>query len=326
MCLTPIHIDRQLRSGVVRSLTVPCGTCPECLKKRQSSIVVRSYIESCKRPFVCMFTLTYNDEHLPVTEDGEVTLRREDVKNWKKEFRKLISNKDFSWICCGEYSPRGMHRPHYHGIFFGCSASDLAIIEQSWQKYGFTVFKKVSCVSHEDLLNVSRYISKYVVKDEEFKTPSSDVERPRLMSSLNFGYPDERFWDYVLCKDKFVYDEFDNELITSEIVLNVLDRFFFTIDGFKYSIPQYAIRKRLTRKDSAGQVVSSPLLKMVSFFKRFRNNNVYYQEFKSFQAYNPERTLFESLVAFENYKTLSNAEKFDSQRKDIISTYKKSKV
>lgn len=327
MCTNPIHINKNLPDGRVRSVVVPCGNCPECLKRRQSAIVVRSYIESCKRPKVCMFTLTYNENNLPHNEYGEATLRREDIKNWKKDFRKLIFSNDFSWICSGEYSPRGWHRPHYHGIFFGLDSKDLRIIENSWsKKYGFTVFKQVPCVSHKDLLNVSRYISKYVVKDEEFRTPSLTVEKPRLMASVGFGEPSDEFWNYVLCFDKFQYDPFEADTITNEIVLAVLDRLWFTIDGFKYSIPQYAIRKKLYYKDSTQALRKSALLKMVSFFKKFRSYDVRYRKFRQFCSANPSRPFSESIVAFDNLQEVLKAEKSDSQRKDIISTYKKSLI
>lgn len=327
MCTNPLHLNKTLSTGVIRSVVVPCGKCPECLKKRQSAIVVRSYIEACKRPKVCMFTLTYNDERLPKNEFDEPTLRREDIKNWKKEFRKLIGNKDFSWICCGEYSPRGWHRPHYHGIFFGLDSEDLRIIENSWsEKYGFTVFRQIPCVSHKDLLNVSRYISKYVVKDDEFKSPSLTVEQPRLMTSIGFGEPSDDFWRYVLCLDKFQYDPFVAETINSDIVLAVLDRMYFTIDGFKYSIPDYAIRKKLYYKDSSQALRKTPLFRLVGFFKRFRSSSVRYKQFEQFCAKFPQRTLYENIVSFDLVQEILNCEKSDSQREDIVSTYKKSLV
>lgn len=327
MCLSPLHISRKLSTGQVLERVVPCGSCPECLKKRQSSIVVRSYIESSKYPKVCMFTLTYNESALPHTDDGEVTLRREDIKNWKKEFRKLISNKDFSWILSGEYSPRGFHRPHYHGIFFGLDKSDLSIIQNCWEeRYGFTVFKIVPSANQKDLLNVSRYISKYVVKDIEFRSPSLSVEQPRLMSSIGFGFPDDNFWNYLLCFDKFVYDPFDSELLTLEIAEAVCGRMYFTIDGFKYSIPNYAIRKKLYYKTSSGVLRQSPLLRLVSFVKRFRSSNVRYSEFRQFCSRFPERTVYQNLVEFENLQELSNYEKSNFERENIISTYKKSLI
>lgn len=104
MCLQPIYLKRKdAVTGRLIERCVPCGVCPECLKKRQSAIVVRSVIEATKRPKLWMFTLTYKPDKLPCTEDGEITLRREDVKNWKKDFRRSVSS-DFAWLCCGEYS------------------------------------------------------------------------------------------------------------------------------------------------------------------------------------------------------------------------------
>lgn len=327
MCLKPLYLNKTLATGEIRSFVVPCGVCPECLKKRQSAIVVRSFIESVRRPSLCMFTLTYNDEHLPVTDDGEVTLRREDIKNWKKEFRKLISNRDFSWILSGEYSPRGFHRPHYHGIIFGLGLSDLKIIEDCWsKKYGFTVFKYVPAASHKDVGNVSRYISKYVIKDEAFRKTSLEVESPRVMTSVGFGEPDERFWRWCLCQDEFVYDINEPETITQEILFKVFDRLYFPIDGYRYSIPDYAIRKKLYYKNSSGMVCKTALLQMVHFIKKFRNSRVLYQELQQFHSQHPERTYYQNLVEFSHLQELSNSEKFDTQRENLISTYKKSVI
>lgn len=327
MCLSPLHITKNLPNGTTLERVVPCGRCPECLSKRQSAIVVRSYIESCKYSKVCMFTLTYNEDSLPYTEDGEVTLRREDIKNWKKDFRKLISNHEFSWICSGEYSPRGFHRPHYHGMLFGLDKKDLTIIEDCWsKKYGFTVFKQVPCVSHKDLLNVSRYISKYVIKDEEFVQPSPEVESPRILTSIGFGYPDEHFWNYVLCFDKFVYDPFVAETVTLEIAKSVCDRLYFPIDGFRYSIPKYAIRKKLYYYDSAKVLRPSPLYTMVSFVKKFRSERISFAEFQSFCSENSERTVYQNVVAFGYLQEFSNVEKSDFERENIISIYKKSLI
>lgn len=328
MCLTPItlhkysRVDRRFHDTVV-----PCCVCPECIKKRQSEIVVRSLIECLKTSSLCFFTLTYNNSRLPHTEDGEITLRREDVKNWKKDFRKIISNRNFSWFCCGEYSPKGEHRPHYHGLIFGLSDSDLKLVEHCWSdKYGFTMFKKVSAVSQADVMRVARYVSKYSVKDVGFKYFSSTVEKPRIMTSIGFGCPDERFWNYVLCKDKFDYDPFVQSSISGEIVLSVMERLHYEFNGFHYSIPQYLLRKYLYAKNYKGNLQKCPLLKMVSFVVRCRNENIHYRAFQQFLSKNLSRPFNEVVAEFNNLQEMATAERFDTQRKDILSTYKKSVI
>lgn len=328
MCLSPIYLKKHLPDNRVVERCVPCGVCPECLKKRQSAIVVRSVIEASKRPKICFFTLTYNEDKCPVSEDtGELTLRREDVKNWKKEFRKLISNKDFSWLCCGEYGPR-TNRPHYHGLFFGLNESDLSIVQHCWEsKYGFAVFKNVAAFSQKDVTNVCRYVSKYVVKDDEFKTPSDFVEKPRLMTSVGFGCPDERFYDWLLCKDKYPnLDPFDVSTIRLSMVFDIMDRMYFRFGDYKYCVPQYAIRKKLYCKNLKGNLSPSPLLKVVSRIKEFRNRCVFDKEFRQMVSDNPERAIEEVLMSFNDFKEVLNSEKFFVERENIISNYKKSLI
>lgn len=50
------------------ALVVPCGKCLACLKNKQSSMVVRCLREAEKRGSFAFMTLTYDDDHLPITE------------------------------------------------------------------------------------------------------------------------------------------------------------------------------------------------------------------------------------------------------------------
>lgn len=329
MCLSPIYLHRKDKvSGKIVETVVPCGVCPECLKKRQSALVVRTLQESIGSKSMYMFTLTYSDDNVPHSvESGEMSLRREDIKNWKKDFRKLLSNNHISWCCCGEYGPR-TNRPHYHGIIFNIDESEKNLIEKRWRdKYGFTVFKKVPLVGNDHVGRVARYVAKYIVKDEDFKVPSPFVERPRIMASVGYGYrSDSLFWDFVLCKDKFSYDPFDASTITFQIVDDVISRMHYDYHGFHYSIPDYYLRKYLYEKNLTGNLEKCPLLKMVSSIKRIRNKMLCDNEFIEYVHSKPEMSVTEVVVEFQNRKDLLVNEKFNSQREDIISTYKQSLI
>lgn len=327
MCLRPLYLHKKdPATGSFIERVVPCGVCPECLKKRQSGIVVRTLIESAKRPSCWFFTLTYNEDRLPLV-DGVPSLRREDLKNWKKDFRKIISCDDFSWLCCGEYGPK-TQRPHYHGLIFGLDDRDIKIADESWySKYGFTVFKKIPLLScSDDIGRVARYVAKYIVKDGDFKVPNSSVESPRLMTSVGFGCPDSRFVDWLLCRDRFDYDPFDKSTITHQIVLSVSERMYFPYKGFRYSIPLYILRKLLYEKNFKGNLESSPLLKMVGAIVRIRAKIDDYQEFEEFVNSNSEREIGEILALYTSCKENYISEKFDSKRKDYLSTYKNALV
>lgn len=98
-CLAPITIPNLSKNGSPSAcpvgfwkdnlrpyfndaVVVPCGKCINCLKNKQSSMVVRIKREAEKRGSLVFVTLTYDDEHLPLSQSlwsvshdtGEYTL------------------------------------------------------------------------------------------------------------------------------------------------------------------------------------------------------------------------------------------------------------
>lgn len=74
MCTSPIYMNIRRRcfangdySKVLPNIPVPCGQCAECLRKRQSSLVVRVDRESKEYPLAYFVTLTYNEATCPVS-------------------------------------------------------------------------------------------------------------------------------------------------------------------------------------------------------------------------------------------------------------------
>lgn len=55
-----------LMPTLVNQITVPCGKCVECLKKRQNDLAVRCMREAEKRGSMVFATLTYNESSLPL--------------------------------------------------------------------------------------------------------------------------------------------------------------------------------------------------------------------------------------------------------------------
>lgn len=82
---SPVY--RDIIPGAYNMVTVPCGKCVECLRRRQSDIAVRCSNEAQKRGSMCFVTLTYNPSHLPFmstlqeidTDTGEITLSEQKV-------------------------------------------------------------------------------------------------------------------------------------------------------------------------------------------------------------------------------------------------------
>lgn len=66
-------------------------------------------------------TLTYNDENVPLSENGLLNLDPVHLRNWLKRLRKRMSNEgDFKlrFYGVGEYGSKTW-RPHYHVLLFG---------------------------------------------------------------------------------------------------------------------------------------------------------------------------------------------------------------
>ena len=94
-------------------------------------------LESLNWPTSVFVTLTYDDDHVPITFDvkGDQKLRlslyKRDYQLFFKRLRK--AGKVFKYYLCGEYGSKTF-RPHYHFIGFGLSEDDLDLIQETWDK------------------------------------------------------------------------------------------------------------------------------------------------------------------------------------------------
>lgn len=132
MCLTPITIKNpnyhskipfiQATKNVSDSrIEVPCGHCSQCRSRKQSDWLQRVQMESL-RSHVYMFTLTYNQAHVPLYElESGVTLCHPNYKHITDMFKRIrrhkyFGDRYFKYLVCCEYGKKG--RIHYHGLFF----------------------------------------------------------------------------------------------------------------------------------------------------------------------------------------------------------------
>lgn len=102
-------------------IPVPCGKCAECRKKARQDWSTRIQNEASMYEENSFITLTYNNENLPLNENGKPTLRYVDVQLFLKRLRKAIFErfgKKIRFYCVGEYGTK-FSRPHYHLIVFG---------------------------------------------------------------------------------------------------------------------------------------------------------------------------------------------------------------
>lgn len=136
---------KNLHNRCITHIQVPCGYCDECRLVRSSELIQRCEMESigCN---VFMFTLTYDNKHLPIYEfnipsndTGEfetINIPFSDfshITSCFKRIRTILSRSEnpFPFRYC-VVSERGSlhHRPHFHGLIFVPNAFDPYIVEK----------------------------------------------------------------------------------------------------------------------------------------------------------------------------------------------------
>lgn len=157
-------------------LDVPCGRCPQCLRRRARDWKVRIMAEHSRFKYRgCRFvTLTFSDDMLFRYWRGAgsptITQRYEDydirliVRRFLENVRKR-TGKSVRHVFIPEFgsSPNGTKRLHIHGILFGCFLP-RETIEASWRN-GF-----IHVHNYCDA-RTSGYITKYLTKDISTRCP-----------------------------------------------------------------------------------------------------------------------------------------------------------
>lgn len=342
MCTDPIQRHRKILNKTVVDI-LPCGKCPECLKKKQSGFMVRA-IEECRKYGRCtLVTLTYNDNSVPkrefIDEDsGEIalvnSLNREDIKKWKREVRRDYFKRfscpfpKFSFAFCGEYGPRTF-RPHYHGLLIGLDQYHLNILEKYWQEhYGFTVFENVPIVSTDGNDNIgcaARYVSKYCVKPQEVENPlvsSGVVEKPRLLTSVGFGMPEDfdSWRKYMLNGNSLSLASMPVKDVS---IIN--NRLNYIYNGFKYSLPLYLRKKLLYEKNLKGNLVASTLSKVLSATVRNRTVEDFNRKLRQLPDNLSEREAIKEVHRLIQSEEFNILDRYNFARKDLLDFYKQSR-
>lgn len=191
-------------------IAIPCGKCEACLKNKRLEQSLRITHEIEQYEDNCFITLTYNDDHLPLTDGEKIyhgkteetehlnpTLCIDDYQKWLKRFRKQIKakyNKTIRYFIVGEYGLKGQ-RPHYHAIIFGWKPDDLvehkfcnsywtyrsSFVEKTWNLGFVEIGVNVNA-------GVAKYCAQYVTKKFE-KHDRPEFVHPEFVrsSKMNGG-------------------------------------------------------------------------------------------------------------------------------------------
>lgn len=92
---------------------IPCGKCPNCLKRKSQEWTSRLLKETENFDYCYFVTLTYNDDNLRDINKRDLQLF---LKRYRKYFSKYIDFK-LKYYITGEYGET-TQRSHYHGILF----------------------------------------------------------------------------------------------------------------------------------------------------------------------------------------------------------------
>lgn len=198
------------------SVAVPCGKCPECLKRRVSGWSFRLREEDKVSSSAFFITLTYDTAHVPITKNGFMSLDKKHCQDFMKRLRKAVDKTHpgtaIKYYLAGEYGGK-TNRPHYHAIIF--NVPDEYYIERAWQ-LGQTHYGKVEAAS-------IGYTLKYMDKPKKIPMHINDdrIREFGLMSKgLGASYINDRVRNYHHA--------------------DLINRFHLTIeDGKKIAMPRY---------------------------------------------------------------------------------------
>lgn len=126
-CMFPYHVEnpKHFRQED-RLIPVPCGKCPDCLKRRTSVWSYRLRKEEERSVSSLFVTLTYDTTLVPISPNGFMTLCKRDVQLFFKRLRKLHPPQlpPIKYYIVGEYGSQ-RKRPHYHAIIFNANEFDI---------------------------------------------------------------------------------------------------------------------------------------------------------------------------------------------------------
>lgn len=170
-------------------VTVPCGKCLACLMNKRSDWTFRLMQENNNIEQTSKFvTLTYDDESIPLTDEGLMTLRKSDLQNYFKRLR-LYNNEKIKYYAVGEYGEL-TRRPHYHIILFGSDTDTDVII--AWTAYDRRkkefIFKGKVDIGKVESRSI-HYVTGYLIgKNFEFgEYDEKRVEKPFSIMSKGIG-------------------------------------------------------------------------------------------------------------------------------------------
>lgn len=154
-------------------ISVPCGRCPACYRRRVSAWSFR-LLQEYKVCYSAQFlTLTYDSCNVPLTSKGVAQLCKRDMQLFIKRLRKSHEEGTrIKYFAVGEYGGK-TSRPHYHILLFNAR---VELVQSSW-KLGNVHYGTVTAAS-------IGYTLKYMAKKCK---QVYGVEKPFALMSKGLG-------------------------------------------------------------------------------------------------------------------------------------------
>lgn len=251
-----------------QSQAVPCGKCPACFKRRASAWSFRLMQEEKRSTSAYFITLTYDTDHVPITQKGFMGLDKNGLQNFFKRLRKLHSSLPdqtptaIKYYAVGEYGSRGK-RPHYHAIMFNAK---LELIPKAWMLEG----KMLGDIHYGTVTGASiGYTLKYMSKPKVHRPHWDDRPIEFALMSKGLG---ENYLTPAMIKWHNAPTEREN-------------RMHCTLEGGKkISMPRY-YKQKAYHEDIRKAIGAAQRIKMVEdlYKKEAENPNYHEDKFKSTQ-------------------------------------------
>ncbi|AXH77572.1 MAG: replication initiator protein [Microviridae sp.] len=151
-CLRPFTIKKDTGEETM----IPCGNCNYCLMDKRVDWTFRIQQEMKVAKSAFFLTLTYDEQNVPLDDDGNGHLSKVDIQKFmrrlRKQNKKIDRNSVIRYYTIGEYGGETL-RPHYHSIMFNCDISVMQHLNKIWNK-GFV---KIGSVTEASIHYVTGY-------------------------------------------------------------------------------------------------------------------------------------------------------------------------
>lgn len=272
-------------------MQVPCGRCYACRVNKRTEWTVRNLLELQCAKWSTFVTLTYDDEHIPMSASRNFfEVCKSDVQAFFKRLRKFMNSTNignFRYFLTAEYG-EGLRRPHYHALLYfdDYASHSLQFYDTVQAKWGNGL------VSFGDVEAASiHYCMKYIMKFDETCDPLPEEVAPvfRLMSrkpAIGLVWLDERKRNY-----------YEQCIIRGDPCL-------VNVNGRDLNLPRFFVRKVLqlpwdiarSQKFHEQVILQDSQSEQQEYSQYLRDNGVL--EFQSWQVDNPKYLRHKKLDTF----------------------------